>query len=483
MHQDEIQERSPIDPVWERLRNTATGKEESDTAIAAFRLYRSLPPASRSLYAVALALHQESDPKVERPSRSSVRQVEKWSTHWHWIMRALAWDNEQDRLRREERQERLRNVEASQRKLCKLATQIVLAPMRTLIEMQQNDETLKKVSDQELARAAHRVIRVLPELQARERALLTPTSEGQREIELVYSGSQNWTYLEGGNAREFDLSEQNDTDASRGNPEARSRETQAWSDQPWARQDEPATGKPEPSRAFHAFTVYRDLPPQERTLRRVTELLRGTSATETAGTSGPAKRSRRREHVSETVESWSAKWKWKMRAKAWDDEKDRVRRRAERTEFEQMEKDQSRQQEIARRAAQSILAAMAKRLKGKSLFAGDNTKLVRNASEGVAVLTRSQEAEEALWGDEAAYAERQVLLVEANEFGWGEVNCECGHPHSKHDQTVEDQHLMPCTVTGCACEKFVEPDPEVEANRIAPYRGGLPANLEVSDPI
>ena len=296
VHEDDFQESCPVECTWERLSDRSAGKEESDAALAAFRIYQDLSPASRSLYAVALTVHRESDPTAEQPPRSLLRRVEKWSADWSWIQRALAWDNEKDRLRREEKKERLGKVEASQKKLCKLAEQIVLAPMRKVIELQQADETLKDVSDQELARSAHRVIRALPELQARERALLTPIREGKREPEVVHSEHQKWTVLKGVHPPGDVLSAEKRKDESGSNDGAQSSCAQAWFDQPCVRQVDEETGKPEPSRAFHAFTLYRDLPPNERTLRRVTELLRGTGATETAGKSGAAKRSRRREH-------------------------------------------------------------------------------------------------------------------------------------------------------------------------------------------
>ena len=477
MHEVNQQESGPVEPIWERLTNTKTGIEESDAALAAFRIYRSLSPASRSLYAVALARHRDIDPLADEPPKPLLRQVQKWSAQWSWIHRALAWDNEQDRIHRQERSERLQKVVASQRQMNSLATQLLVFPLKRIIELQQADETLKTVDDRDLSRALHRVIRALPELQARERTLLTPIDQGKRELEMIESEHMEWTSGE-------QSQEMNGADESGDGSAGRGRETPEWVDEPWARQVDRETGKPEPSRAFHAFTLFRDLPPQERTLREVTARLRGTNSTEPAAHSdagGPAKRSRRREYVSETVESWSARWEWKMRARAWDDEQDRVRRRAEQADYERMEKDQSRQLELARRAAQCVLSAAAKRFKSGALFAGENTELVRIASEGVALLTRMQEAEQALFGERVDYRERQAIKVDGFVFCWGEVNCECGHPHSKHDQTDPDPCLVPCTIAGCACRKFIRPDAEEEARvSVAPSRGGLPSSLAVS---
>lgn len=70
--------------------------------------------------------------------------------------------------------------------------------------------------------------------------------------------------------------------------------------QPWDRRDD------ETSRAYHAFCLYRDMGPQGRSLRAVTEELYGDEG-ESVGS------------VSSHVERWSSDYAWVDRAAAYDD--------------------------------------------------------------------------------------------------------------------------------------------------------------------
>lgn len=78
---------------------------------------------------------------------------------------------------------------------------------------------------------------------------------------------------------------------------------------PWERQPG------ESAKAYHAFCIYRDMPPRERSLRAVSARLKGQS--------GKAKK------VSTNVYLWSRDWSWQERAKAWDEERERQEREAE----------------------------------------------------------------------------------------------------------------------------------------------------------
>ena len=67
---------------------------------------------------------------------------------------------------------------------------------------------------------------------------------------------------------------------------------------PWERQEG------ETRRAYEAFRAFRDLGPL-RSLRALTQTAEG-------------------HRVPTHVERWSARWEWRRRADAWDDERDRV---------------------------------------------------------------------------------------------------------------------------------------------------------------
>uniref|UniRef100_A0A7C2ZYB4 Uncharacterized protein n=2 Tax=Thermorudis TaxID=1649508 RepID=A0A7C2ZYB4_9BACT len=98
----------------------------------------------------------------------------------------------------------------------------------------------------------------------------------------------------------------------------------------------------EPAKAYHAFTIYRDLSPKERSLRRVAEVLGY----------GRSKDKKGRLKVPATIEKWSRRYRWVDRALAWDDEQDRLRREAQREAVEEM----------LRRHAQEAVALQTKAL-------------------------------------------------------------------------------------------------------------------------
>lgn len=83
---------------------------------------------------------------------------------------------------------------------------------------------------------------------------------------------------------------------------------------PWERQPR------ESEEAFYAFTLYRDMPPRERSLRRVADLIDGHEG----ATRGP-----RRRHVPGRIKRWAERFAWVERALAWDEERDRLAREAE----------------------------------------------------------------------------------------------------------------------------------------------------------
>lgn len=88
---------------WERQ------PQESAKAFAAFRISRDLPPWERSLRRAAEKIVRRS--KRARSLNGTLRLLERWSSRCGWVERAVAWDEEQDRLKREaELAERLARV-------------------------------------------------------------------------------------------------------------------------------------------------------------------------------------------------------------------------------------------------------------------------------------------------------------------------------------------------------------------------------------
>jgi len=79
-------------PPWERQPG------EPPRAYAAFCIYRDLPPAERSVRAVAERLGIKGAAKGQVPGH-----MLRWSTRWRWVERARAWDAELDRQAREAR--------------------------------------------------------------------------------------------------------------------------------------------------------------------------------------------------------------------------------------------------------------------------------------------------------------------------------------------------------------------------------------------
>jgi len=76
----------------------------------------------------------------------------------------------------------------------------------------------------------------------------------------------------------------------------------------------------ESSKAFQAFSLYRDLGPS-RCLDQASRNYHQRQRTETAGT--PPRRPPR---ASGTIRRWAERWNWSARALAWDQELERVKR-------------------------------------------------------------------------------------------------------------------------------------------------------------
>ncbi|MDQ8706723.1 hypothetical protein RCO28_30250 [Streptomyces sp. LHD-70] len=99
--------------AWERQPG------ESAAAWEAFACYRDLG-LSRSISKVAATLHKART------------LIERWSTAHQWVVRAEAWDREQDRLWRGERQQAAREVARRHARLASAAQAKLVAQLQQL---------------------------------------------------------------------------------------------------------------------------------------------------------------------------------------------------------------------------------------------------------------------------------------------------------------------------------------------------------------
>lgn len=120
--------------------------------------------------------------------------------------------------------------------------------------------------------------------------------------------------------------------------------------EPWERQ------AGEPTKAWEAFVMYRDLPPKERSVRRVGEM-------------------QGKRWVS-YMEDWSAKWQWVERAGQFDAYKDKQKR-------DLAEQERKEMSELHIKAARAMLTKALQALKAipaEEMSASDITKMVEVSS-------------------------------------------------------------------------------------------------------
>ena len=85
-------------PEWERQ------IKEPTKAYGAFRLYRDMPPAQRSIEQVADQIDL------------SLRRTHEWAVLWQWKERATAWDDACHQIEDQERLEAIRSMHAMHRR-------------------------------------------------------------------------------------------------------------------------------------------------------------------------------------------------------------------------------------------------------------------------------------------------------------------------------------------------------------------------------
>lgn len=103
--------------LWERQPG------EPAKAFAAFRLYRDTPAHERSL---------------EKVARERSTYVTRWSGRWNWVVRAAAWDTEQDRAARTAQ---LAEIEEMNRRHIQIAMGMVSKAAQRLNALNPNELT------------------------------------------------------------------------------------------------------------------------------------------------------------------------------------------------------------------------------------------------------------------------------------------------------------------------------------------------------
>ncbi len=217
-------------------------------------------------------------------------------------------------------------------------------------------------------------------------------------------------------------------------PKAKSGAGQAWFDR---RTDEGA-------KAYHAFTIYRDLPVEQRSLALVSERLGKNKS---------------------LCARWSTKFQWVDRANAWDIQQDQIRRTRIAAEREKIYERQLQNSRVASQALMAPLIALVKRTQTNAdAFAGASaTELTKLASWAARTLPRMHEEERTLAArpDESARQDHPIVITGA-EFSWVEGRCDFGHHWDAHDQTASSETGsgagIVCAARGCRCTQFRDED-------------------------
>jgi hypothetical protein len=124
---------APIAYPWERQEG------ESTKSWAAFQLYRDLPPMERSIQRA----YSDQTGKTNR-AQSTQSHWRVWSSRWRWVERAAAWDDEQDRKKREERQDEIRKMaERQARQAEQMAAALMQPAMALLRKLQQEQQRIQ----------------------------------------------------------------------------------------------------------------------------------------------------------------------------------------------------------------------------------------------------------------------------------------------------------------------------------------------------
>ena len=158
--------------------------DESAKAYQAFTIYRDLPVQERSL---AIVSHQLGKNKS---------LCARWSTKFHWVDRANAWDNQQDQIRRTRMAAEREKIRERQLQNSRVASQALMAPLIALVKLtQSNADAFSGASATELAKLASWAARTLPRMHEEERTLAArPDESAKQDHSIVIAGAEfSWS--------------------------------------------------------------------------------------------------------------------------------------------------------------------------------------------------------------------------------------------------------------------------------------------------
>jgi hypothetical protein len=101
--------------AWERL------DDEPPHAHEAFRIYRDLPPAQRTMAAVATQVD------------AAERTLRGWAERWDWRERSAQWDDACHRVEDQERLDALRSMHATHRRAGRAAVVKAMQALSTMV--------------------------------------------------------------------------------------------------------------------------------------------------------------------------------------------------------------------------------------------------------------------------------------------------------------------------------------------------------------
>jgi hypothetical protein len=166
----------------------------------------------------------------------------------------------------------------------------------------------------------------------------------------------------------------------------------------------------ESAKAFEAFSIYRDLPLDERSLSAVAERLRKSK---------------------NLCARWSTQYQWVARVNVWSDHQDEMKRKLLAQEREKTLERQLQQNRIASQALMAPLIALAKRVQTKAdPFAGaSELELAKVASYAARALPKIHEGERSFLEppEEQSHKQEQnqPLQIIPEGIRWVERTCPC----------------------------------------------------------
>jgi len=134
-------------------------EDEGSRPFAMFVRYRDMDTLDRSLAKVA---------KIK--GSANLRQLAEWSSKYRWVERARAWDQEQDRIRRQEHLDELAAMSRRHGQQAEATLRALLAPAQAFLRtLQENPQALDNLSPVQKLDLAIKAARFVPQLVQIER--------------------------------------------------------------------------------------------------------------------------------------------------------------------------------------------------------------------------------------------------------------------------------------------------------------------------